>query len=177
MIPTGFKIGDLILLSEVTRPVVISHRNRFFFVDLVGFGIWDQVLIQDPQCLSRKSHGHSLWFMSPTAKNDFLVVFCFSESTKSFTDISLDNWLVNETFQNYQITIHKKIAPNYWNSIEPLRRFGGTFNFCFDFWESARHAAIQSEISVFVREHGVHAGPKDYFVVVVVVVVVIRGSI
>jgi hypothetical protein len=28
---------------------------------------------------------------------------------------------------------------------------------------------------VFVREHGVHAGPKDYFVVVVVVV--IRGSI
>jgi hypothetical protein len=27
--------------------------------------------------------------------------------------------------------------------------------------------------SVFVREHGVHAGPKDYFVVVVV----IRGSI
>jgi hypothetical protein len=30
----------------------------------------------------------------------------------------------------------------------------------------------------FVREHGVHAGPKDYFVVVVVVVVVvIRGSI
>jgi hypothetical protein len=29
---------------------------------------------------------------------------------------------------------------------------------------------------VFVREHGVHAGPKDYFVVVVVVVV-IRGSI
>jgi hypothetical protein len=25
---------------------------------------------------------------------------------------------------------------------------------------------------VFVREHGVHAGPKDYFVVVVVVVVV-----
>jgi hypothetical protein len=32
---------------------------------------------------------------------------------------------------------------------------------------------------VFVREHGVHAGPKDYFVVVVVVVVVvvICGSI
>jgi hypothetical protein len=29
---------------------------------------------------------------------------------------------------------------------------------------------------IFVREHGVHAGPKDYFVVVVVVVV-IRGSI
>jgi hypothetical protein len=29
---------------------------------------------------------------------------------------------------------------------------------------------------VFVREHGVHAGPKDYFVVVVVVVV-ICGSI
>jgi hypothetical protein len=29
--------------------------------------------------------------------------------------------------------------------------------------------------SLFVREHGVHAGPKDYFVVVVVVV--IRGSI
>jgi hypothetical protein len=31
----------------------------------------------------------------------------------------------------------------------------------------------------FVREHGVHAGPKDYFVVVVVVVVVvvICGSI
>jgi hypothetical protein len=28
--------------------------------------------------------------------------------------------------------------------------------------------------SIFVREHGVHAGPKDYFVVVVVV---IRGSI
>jgi hypothetical protein len=26
---------------------------------------------------------------------------------------------------------------------------------------------------VFVREHGVHAGPKDYFVVVVVVVVVV----
>jgi hypothetical protein len=34
-------------------------------------------------------------------------------------------------------------------------------------------------IFIFVREHGVHAGPKDYFVVVVVVVVVvvIRGSI
>jgi hypothetical protein len=31
-------------------------------------------------------------------------------------------------------------------------------------------------ITVFVREHGVHAGPKDYFVVVVVVVV-ICGSI
>jgi hypothetical protein len=31
--------------------------------------------------------------------------------------------------------------------------------------------------SIFVREHGVHAGPKDYFVVVVVVVVVICGSI
>jgi hypothetical protein len=33
--------------------------------------------------------------------------------------------------------------------------------------------------TIFVREHGVHAGPKDYFVVVVVVVVVvvIRGSI
>jgi hypothetical protein len=33
--------------------------------------------------------------------------------------------------------------------------------------------------AVFVREHGVHAGPKDYFVVVVVVVVVvvICGSI
>jgi hypothetical protein len=31
---------------------------------------------------------------------------------------------------------------------------------------------------LFVREHGVHAGPKDYFVVVVVVVVVvICGSI
>jgi hypothetical protein len=32
---------------------------------------------------------------------------------------------------------------------------------------------------IFVREHGVHAGPKDYFVVVVVVVVVvvICGSI
>jgi hypothetical protein len=29
---------------------------------------------------------------------------------------------------------------------------------------------------LFVREHGVHAGPKDYFVVVVVVVV-ICGSI
>jgi hypothetical protein len=29
---------------------------------------------------------------------------------------------------------------------------------------------------IFVREHGVHAGPKDYFVVVVVVVV-ICGSI
>jgi hypothetical protein len=28
---------------------------------------------------------------------------------------------------------------------------------------------------LFVREHGVHAGPKDYFVVVVVVVVVICG--
>jgi hypothetical protein len=26
---------------------------------------------------------------------------------------------------------------------------------------------------IFVREHGVHAGPKDYFVVVVVVVVVV----
>jgi hypothetical protein len=25
--------------------------------------------------------------------------------------------------------------------------------------------------SLFVREHGVHAGPKDYFVVVVVVVI------
>jgi hypothetical protein len=25
-------------------------------------------------------------------------------------------------------------------------------------------------IIVFVREHGVHAGPKDYFVVVVVVI-------
>jgi hypothetical protein len=32
-------------------------------------------------------------------------------------------------------------------------------------------------MTIFVREHGVHAGPKDYFVVVVVVVVVIRGSI
>jgi hypothetical protein len=30
-------------------------------------------------------------------------------------------------------------------------------------------------LAIFVREHGVHAGPKDYFVVVVVVV--IRGSI
>jgi hypothetical protein len=29
---------------------------------------------------------------------------------------------------------------------------------------------------IFVREHGVHAGPKDYFVVVVVVVV-IRGFV
>jgi hypothetical protein len=29
-------------------------------------------------------------------------------------------------------------------------------------------------VCIFVREHGVHAGPKDYFVVVVVV---IRGSI
>jgi hypothetical protein len=28
-------------------------------------------------------------------------------------------------------------------------------------------------LEVFVREHGVHAGPKDYFVVVVVVVVVV----
>jgi hypothetical protein len=34
-----------------------------------------------------------------------------------------------------------------------------------------------NEFLVFVREHGVHAGPKDYFVVVVVVVVVICGSI
>jgi hypothetical protein len=39
-------------------------------------------------------------------------------------------------------------------------------------------SAAVSTNSVFVREHGVHAGPKDYFVVVVVVVVVvIRGSI
>jgi hypothetical protein len=39
--------------------------------------------------------------------------------------------------------------------------------------------ALFLEFSLFVREHGVHAGPKDYFVVVVVVVVVvvIRGSI
>jgi hypothetical protein len=35
--------------------------------------------------------------------------------------------------------------------------------------------AFVSILSVFVREHGVHAGPKDYFVVVVVVV--ICGSI
>jgi hypothetical protein len=33
----------------------------------------------------------------------------------------------------------------------------------------------RNKIHIFVREHGVHAGPKDYFVVVVVVVVVIRG--
>jgi hypothetical protein len=35
------------------------------------------------------------------------------------------------------------------------------------------------KINIFVREHGVHAGPKDYFVVVivVVVVVVIRGFV
>jgi hypothetical protein len=31
------------------------------------------------------------------------------------------------------------------------------------------------KFEIFVREHGVHAGPKDYFVVVVVVV--ICGSI
>jgi hypothetical protein len=30
-----------------------------------------------------------------------------------------------------------------------------------------------NKFSLFVREHGVHAGPKDYFVVVVVVVVVV----
>jgi hypothetical protein len=38
---------------------------------------------------------------------------------------------------------------------------------------------IDYAVSIFVREHGVHAGPKDYFVVVVVVVVVvvICGSI
>jgi hypothetical protein len=36
---------------------------------------------------------------------------------------------------------------------------------------SSGFSPIQSEISVFVREHGVHAGPKDYFVVVVVVVI------
>jgi hypothetical protein len=34
----------------------------------------------------------------------------------------------------------------------------------------------QYKYHIFVREHGVHAGPKDYFVVVVVVVV-ICGSI
>jgi hypothetical protein len=33
-----------------------------------------------------------------------------------------------------------------------------------------------AKVALFVREHGVHAGPKDYFVVVVVVVV-ICGSI
>jgi hypothetical protein len=32
-------------------------------------------------------------------------------------------------------------------------------------------------VNIFVREHGVHAGPKDYFVVVIVVVVVIRGFV
>jgi hypothetical protein len=37
---------------------------------------------------------------------------------------------------------------------------------------------VQFMVMIFVREHGVHAGPKDYFVVVVVVVVVvICGSI
>jgi hypothetical protein len=38
---------------------------------------------------------------------------------------------------------------------------------------------LAGKCKVFVREHGVHAGPKDYFVVVVVVVVVvvICGSI
>jgi hypothetical protein len=34
---------------------------------------------------------------------------------------------------------------------------------------------VLADQQVFVREHGVHAGPKDYFVVVVVVVVVIHG--
>jgi hypothetical protein len=46
-------------------------------------------------------------------------------------------------------------------------------------WYQANcHYMLRHVISFkfFVREHGVHAGPKDYFVVVVVVVV-IRGSI
>jgi hypothetical protein len=29
---------------------------------------------------------------------------------------------------------------------------------------------VGSLLTIFVREHGVHAGPKDYFVVVVVVI-------
>jgi hypothetical protein len=39
------------------------------------------------------------------------------------------------------------------------------------------HSSLYFVVGLFVREHGVHAGPKDYFVVVVVVVVVICGSI
>jgi hypothetical protein len=39
-----------------------------------------------------------------------------------------------------------------------------------------RQNVIAEKFDIFVREHGVHAGPKDYFVVVVVVVV-ICGSI
>jgi hypothetical protein len=35
----------------------------------------------------------------------------------------------------------------------------------------SRSYYMTSKNSIFVREHGVHAGPKDYFVVVVVVVI------
>jgi hypothetical protein len=51
-----------------------------------------------------------------------------------------------------------------------------TLNKCALFSTNLEFHTIAS--MVFVREHGVHAGPKDYFVVVVVVVVVvICGSI
>jgi hypothetical protein len=57
----------------------------------------------------------------------------------------------------------KKLSPNCANwSIEKFK------NFCLQKW-------IFGVFGVFVCEHGVHAGPKDYFVVVVVVVVVICG--
>jgi hypothetical protein len=44
------------------------------------------------------------------------------------------------------------------------------FEYLFEFF----FLEIIHYLNIFVREHGVHAGPKDYFVVVVVV---IRGSI
>jgi hypothetical protein len=37
---------------------------------------------------------------------------------------------------------------------------------------SCRYPLSKDLVVLFVREHGVHAGPKDYFVVVVVVVVI-----
>jgi hypothetical protein len=42
------------------------------------------------------------------------------------------------------------------------------FFFCCRVGEGIKEALLH----IFVREHGVHAGPKDYFVVVVVVVVI-----
>jgi hypothetical protein len=50
----------------------------------------------------------------------------------------------------------------------------------YDYRQEVARAAFadmlhDTERVIFVREHGVHAGPKDYFVVVVVVV--ICGSI
>jgi hypothetical protein len=68
------------------------------------------------------------------------------------------------------LPLRRKLLRNFLLRVRSNKNTGSSYKFTMKTREMALASArIKPSHLIFVREHGVHAGPKDYFVVVVVI--------